>query len=419
MIGLPGAAAPGASATHGLPTCTAPGRVTSGASPNLRPNSTFAGGRREGRWPRPGGGACPTGSVRCAPFPAATGPGTVVGVRIESSVSSITWIPSEAVTGTTKLPFAAGIAHYDAPPPDTLAGPSIVAALEELRAADRFRFASHLRAWIDVEDGTITGYGQDGAGMIGSTTLNAGRSVTVAAVPYRELRPEPTVEPTCITFRQSAGGRTGVPAPRRVHRPPFVQIVAPTAWTTLELTIHVDGRAEPNLVGASPFPRHWVYDAAGSLCAKSGLIDFKGWYRRAFGKHTPWGDDDSPALATEVESALERELSLTIMGGATPRIQAFAPGARIVEQGDPGDDVFLVLDGVVAVEVDGERLAELGPGAVIGERAVLEGGRRTATVIAVTRSKVAAVPGRALDPTALDDLRAGHRREARTRPAPS
>ena len=61
----------------------------------------------------------------------------------------------------------------------------------------------------------------------------------------------------------------------------------------------------------------------------------------------------------------------------------------ITEQGEAADELFLVLDGVVRVEVDGERLAEYGPGSLHGERAVLEGGRRTSTVRAVTDCKLA------------------------------
>jgi hypothetical protein len=59
------------------------------------------------------------------------------------------------------------------------------------------------------------------------------------------------------------------------------------------LTIHVDGGAEPRLVGASSFPRHWVYDHTGRLVAKSGFIDHDSWWREAFGSHTPWGAEDS------------------------------------------------------------------------------------------------------------------------------
>ena len=63
----------------------------------------------------------------------------------------------------------------------------------------------------------------------------------------------------------------------------------------------------------------------------------------------------------------------------------------LVEQGQLGAELYLLLDGVVAVEVDGEPLAELGPGAILGERAVLEGGRRTSTLRAVARQVRVAV----------------------------
>lgn len=97
------------------------------------------------------------------------------------------------------------------------------------------------------------------------------------AVPLPDLRPEPEVGDGWVKFTQTAGGRTGVPAPRPTRRPPFIQYFAPIAWTTLELTIWADGRHEGRLVGASGFPRHWVYDNNGRLEAKSGLTDLKTW----------------------------------------------------------------------------------------------------------------------------------------------
>jgi CRP-like cAMP-binding protein len=48
---------------------------------------------------------------------------------------------------------------------------------------------------------------------------------------------------------------------------------------------------------------------------------------------------------------------------------------------EPGTDVYLVLDGVIRVKRDRERLAEYGPGALLGERASLERGVRTATLV--------------------------------------
>ena len=76
-------------------------------------------------------------------------------------------------------------------------------------------------------------------------------------------------------------------------------------WTTLALTIHADGLTEFELVGASTFPRHWVYDQHGTLTAKAGMADFKEWWRHSFGKHYLGGDEDSPALVTAVETALK------------------------------------------------------------------------------------------------------------------
>jgi CRP-like cAMP-binding protein len=88
-----------------------------------------------------------------------------------------------------------------------------------------------------------------------------------------------------------------------------------------------------------------------------------------------------------------------------------AAGDLIADQGAPGDSLFLVLDGVVDVQHDGKSLGDLGPGAVVGERAILEKSPRTATLIARTRVRVAEAPADSLDPAALAQLATGHRRE--------
>jgi CRP-like cAMP-binding protein len=82
-----------------------------------------------------------------------------------------------------------------------------------------------------------------------------------------------------------------------------------------------------------------------------------------------------------------------------------------MEEGEPGTTVFLLLDGVLAVEVGGEEVAQLGPGAVVGERALFEGGRRTATLTAVTPVRVVEAREEDLEPAILRELTEGHRRE--------
>jgi hypothetical protein len=329
-------------------------------------------------------------------------------MRIEGTVTSISWIPSEAITQmSAKLPFETGVAHYDQPPPEEIDD------LTALRDADRFRFANQIHGWIEVVNGKIVDFGHSGGGLIGSTTIKMGpKQVVFQAIALPDIQREPVVTKDSVTFVQTAGGRTGVPAPRRVRRAPYVQFATPLAWTTLSLTLRTDGTVRHEMPGASPFPRHWVYDDKNQLIQKSGVIDFATWYRRAFGKHSPWGDTDSPALTTEVETALERQLSVVLMqGSAKPTIRKFKQNAAITEQGQVADELFLVLDGVVRVEVDGKRIAEYGPGSLHGERSVLEGGKRTSTVRAVTACKLAMADASQFDRKALVDLSAGHRRE--------
>ena len=328
-------------------------------------------------------------------------------MRIESSVTAISWIPSDAIAGMPKLPFELGVAKYDEPPPDSLEEGD----LERLRDEDRFREANRLAAWIEVEDGKIVGHGYEGAGLVGSTTFNLGiRDITIPGVAFEVLRDDPEAQGDAVRFVQTVGGRAGFPAPRRVVGRPFVRIQSATAWTTLALTIHADGSSEHQLVGASTFPRHWVFDHDGTLVAKSGTIDFKAWYREAHGEHTPWGDEDSDAFVTTAESALEREISRELMSGQLiPERRALEPDETLVEQGAPGDELYLVLDGVLVVDVDGEEVAEIGPGAIVGERALLEGGARTATLRARTPARIAVIPGELIDRQELEDLSATRR----------
>ena len=78
-------------------------------------------------------------------------------MRHGSCVTSLSWIPSEAVTGAGPVAFDTGFTHYDDPPPSELGD------VGELRAADRFRFANVLRARVDLDgSGAITGSGYGG-----------------------------------------------------------------------------------------------------------------------------------------------------------------------------------------------------------------------------------------------------------------
>jgi len=331
-------------------------------------------------------------------------------MRYEKSVTAISWIPSEAISGMPKLPFELGIGHYDEPPPDELAAGD----LERLRDDDRFREANFLKGWVEVENGKIVDHGYSGGGLVGSTTFKLGpKSVVVPGVAFETIRADPEVSDDKVRFVQTVGGRAGFPAPRRVSGQPFFRIQSATAWTTLALTINADGSAEHELVGASAFPRHWIYDDRGKLEQKSGTVDFKTWYRESHGERTPWGEDDSPAVVAAAETELERRLSAQVMGGDKVQRRTLKEGETLVEQGEAASDLYLILDGVLAVEADGDEVAEVGPGNIVGEMALLQDeGKRTATLRARTPARVAVLAAESIDREALSQLAGGRKRDA-------
>ena len=290
--------------------------------------------------------------------------------------------------------------------------------VEQLRDEDRFRFANGCGAFITVDERADRRLRLRGRRADGDDAGAPRRGASTAS--RRSSSPTSNASPSagtvgCGSSRPAAAARASR-RPRRVRRRPFVQWQAPLVWTTLSLTLHADGRSEHALIGASRFPRHWVYGADNRLSHKSGLTDFKDWYRKSFGKHSPWGDEDSEALVSAVESALETSLSAQLMqGGGKRRIERYPAGTVLFQQGEPGTEVLLILDGIVRVERGGERLAEYGPGALLGERAHLEGGVRTSSNIAVTPCRVAMFEADLIDRSHLEELSVGHRREDHAR----
>lgn len=81
----------------------------------------------------------------------------------------------------------------------------------------------------------------------------------------------------------------------------------------------------------------------------------------------------------------------------------FEAGQMLIERGKPGTGLFVVLDGRVVVEAP-EGTRELGPGAVVGERALLSAdGARTARVRALTDGVALAVERGEIDRLCTDD----------------
>jgi CRP-like cAMP-binding protein len=64
-------------------------------------------------------------------------------------------------------------------------------------------------------------------------------------------------------------------------------------------------------------------------------------------------------------------------------------GTDLVREGEPGDALFLILEGEAVIQRDGDEVGRVGPGSHFGELAILDGAPRSATVVAATDVKVA------------------------------
>ncbi|MEO0495638.1 MAG: cyclic nucleotide-binding domain-containing protein [Actinomycetota bacterium] len=87
----------------------------------------------------------------------------------------------------------------------------------------------------------------------------------------------------------------------------------------------------------------------------------------------------SAVPTAELESVLRLGTRVTVPGGTT-----------IMDEASFGREFLVVLDGSLVVSRDGDELATLGAGDIVGEIALLENTRRTATVSALSDADVLA-----------------------------
>jgi CRP-like cAMP-binding protein len=85
-------------------------------------------------------------------------------------------------------------------------------------------------------------------------------------------------------------------------------------------------------------------------------------------------------------SALNKK-ELALIGRASDELRV-SSGKVLVEEGTPGREFFLILEGQASVLRGGRRVALLGPGQYFGELALLDRSPRNATVMADTEMLV-------------------------------
>lgn len=72
-----------------------------------------------------------------------------------------------------------------------------------------------------------------------------------------------------------------------------------------------------------------------------------------------------------------------------------AAGKVLMEQGKPGREAFIIVSGSASVVINGVEVAQLHAGHHVGELALLDGGPRTATVIALSEMELLVISQRA------------------------
>ena len=70
---------------------------------------------------------------------------------------------------------------------------------------------------------------------------------------------------------------------------------------------------------------------------------------------------------------------------------SYAAGQTIFAAGDPGEVMYVVLQGEVDLRINGALLQTLGPGEPFGEMALIDHAPRVATVVARTPCKLVAI----------------------------
>ena len=92
------------------------------------------------------------------------------------------------------------------------------------------------------------------------------------------------------------------------------------------------------------------------------------------------------------DSKIERLAAQPLLRGLSRReLRSVAPlfdeltlpaGTTLMREGSAAGEAFLVREGTVVVSAEGQELTTLGPGDIIGELSLFDGGPRTATVTA-------------------------------------
>ncbi len=198
------------------------------------------------------------------------------------------------------------------------------------------------RRWIEVADGQIVdaGYADDSHGSMGATTVRLGRATPPSPPWASTTSASPRSGSTGgMRFVQTVGGRTAVPAPRHVKRPPFVRLQAPRGVdhagphpASRRLGVVRGGRsvAVPTSLDLRRRRRPGRQGRAGRL---QGLVPRRPGPPHALGRRGHPGAGHRGGDRARARAVRPRSCA----SGAKPRSFTLKPGALLTDPGRAGD----------------------------------------------------------------------------------
>ena len=97
-------------------------------------------------------------------------------------------------------------------------------------------------------------------------------------------------------------------------------------------------------------------------------------------------------LGQRQEGRIEETFPRLIGEGLTLRIQHFAAGAQLIQQGDDAEHVFIIIEGHAEAFVDGQKVGDVQKDEIFGAMAVFTREKRSASVIASEPCTVMVIP---------------------------
>ena len=225
---------------------------------------------------------------------------------------------------------------------------------------------------------------------------------SIASTDIPVLHSQPIIRGGTVTVRQSVGVRVDDEGTPRLE------------WSTLEVVVREDGTYEASIVSASANARHSLSGPPDDeIFSQTALIDLDEWRHRDPSVAATWGTGDLPRVVTSsAPSLLERQVAIKLLAVPDLEVLTVQKDQLLASQGSRGDTVFVVLNGLIDASVDGKGvLFRAGPGTILGERAVVEHAKRTASLRAGTDAVVAEMKPEGVPTEKLQELAKSRKRE--------